>query len=41
MGTNRGVLGGGRVEAVVERGKQSEGDDSFLLCCMKAVRWRI
>jgi hypothetical protein len=41
MGTDRGVLGGGRVREVVARGKQSEGDDSFRLCCMKAVRGRV
>jgi hypothetical protein len=38
MGTDRGVLGGGRVREVVARGTQSEGDDSFRPCCMKAVR---
>jgi len=38
MGTGRGVLGGGRVREVVARGKQSEGDDSFRPCSMKAVR---
>ena len=41
MGTGRGILGGGRVREVVARGKQSAGDDSFRLCCMKAVRGRV
>ena len=41
MGTDRGVLGGDRVREVVARGKQSEGDDSFRVWCMKAVRGRV
>src|SRR5260221_5451386 len=31
MGTDRGVRGVGRVREVVERGKQSEGDDDLFL----------
>ncbi len=41
MGTDHGVLGGGRVRKAVAQGKQSEGDDSFRPCCMKAVRGRV
>jgi hypothetical protein len=43
MGTDRGVLGGGCVREVevVARGTQSKGDDSFLPCCMKAVRGNV
>jgi hypothetical protein len=42
MGIDRGgVHGGGRVRKVVVRGRQGEGDDSFLACYRKAVRGRV
>jgi hypothetical protein len=37
---DRGVLGSGRLR-VVAWGKESEGDDSFRSCCIKAVRGRV